>query len=882
MAVMNPEDWNRIKQVFTAALAAAAEDRVRLVRDGCAGRPDLQEAVEELLRAHFGASRSFLAPGSLVLPAPWLLDEHDRVAGRFRVVRRIARGAMGEVYEVYDERLRHAVALKAIRPELIGDADTAERFRREVLVTQDIAHPGLCRVIDLVEHRLDGRPGVPDGTIVPCLTMQLLEGETLEDWLSGRRPIAPSDALPLITQIGEALQVLHDAGIVHRDLKPSNVMMVPAARGTRAVLTDFGLARPLKTDMFETQARVQRGAPYFMAPELFQRHRPSVASDVYAFGLLVDEMVTSRRAFAADSLPALVMQKLDDGPEPPSRRAPDLPRLWERVILRCLARQPGHRPESPRAVCAALADQQAARGWRPFAHPLVFAPRSFRRFHVAMAAATLVAGGAILVPAVASPPAVVITPFKNLTNRPELDYLAVGTASELGRRLSRLPNLRVYGPPDGVPIETAFPAALVVGGHVQEVGGSLRATVELTEAGSKSLVWSQNVDGHRDRALDLEEQLAAETVGALTRLDGRHRPAPIVWAGSLLRGLFRAPQLPPSGTASNAAFDAYLRARWLFEERTAPAALEAMPLLEAAVRDDPNFALAYSLMADLQGVLMDARTAPHRVLVERAERFARQAVALDPELADGHVSLGAVRQAQWRWREAEAAYLRAIQIHDRSVLGHRWYGGLLLQRGRVEDALRLYRRALELDPYDYAAQSAYGHALFNAGRPAEAAAYLQRLVARKDLFNAHAVLGQVYAFLAGGVSEQRRRYLRMAIAESEILRRHEDAAAADGTPARPYADLVLALAWGHRRDAAAAAPYVARLERAEALRQVTPGTLARVYAAQGDAGRAIPKLRLAEAQLDRELFYIAVSPHYAAIRDHADVRALIRRMGLSE
>ena len=271
---MNPEDWNQIKQVFSAALALPPAERDAYVRGAAVDQPGLGDAVAELLRAHYGASESFLEPGSVTLSAPWLLRDGDSVARRFTVIRRIARGAMGEVYQVQDERLRQAVALKAIRPELIGDADAAERFRREVLVTRNIGHPCLCKVFDLVEHQISGRAGVPDGTIVPCLTMQLLEGESLEQWLSGRRPITPAEALPLITQIGDALQTLHDAGVVHRDLKPSNVMMVTTPDGPRAVLTDFGLARPLKADLFETKARVQGGAPFFMAPELFQAQAP--------------------------------------------------------------------------------------------------------------------------------------------------------------------------------------------------------------------------------------------------------------------------------------------------------------------------------------------------------------------------------------------------------------------------------------------------------------------------------------------------------------------------------------------------------------------------------------------------------------------------------
>ena len=286
---------------------------------------DVLRAVSDLLRAHYDASKSFLEPKTIVFAAPWLFRDGDRVANRFSIVKRIARGGMGEVYQVYDERLRLHVALKAIRPELIGDAETAERFRREVLVTRDIAHEGLCRVFDLVEHEVTTDSSLPPGTVIPCLTMQLLEGNSLQERLESSGPLSPAEALPLVQQIADALEVLHGAGVVHRDLKPSNVMLVPTAEGTRAVLTDFGLAKPLDESIFETRSHVQGGAPYFMAPELLKGDRPSHASDIYAFGLLIDEMVTSTRAFASESLHTLMLQKLGDGPARRAIRAIDLP-----------------------------------------------------------------------------------------------------------------------------------------------------------------------------------------------------------------------------------------------------------------------------------------------------------------------------------------------------------------------------------------------------------------------------------------------------------------------------------------------------------------------------------------------------------------------------
>jgi len=362
------QDWEQIKNVFSTALGTPADRRDAYLREACADRPELLDAVTELLSAHYDASSSFLEPGALLFDAPWLFRPSDQVAGRFNVVRPIARGAMGEVYEAYDERLRLPVALKAIRPQLVGDAPTAERFRREVLVTRDIVHEGLCRVFDLVEHRIGAGFGLAEGTVVPCLTMQLLDGGNLEDCLRTERPMMPAKALPLLRQIASALDVLHDRGIVHRDLKPSNVMLIGTGDERRAVLTDFGLAKPLDESLFETQTAVQGGAPFFMAPELFKGDRPSRASDVYAFGLLADEMVTRERAFPAESLHGLMMQKLQDGPQRPSARANDLPPSWEQTILRCLDADPKARFHRAQDVCAALQGRSdgfwRARGYR--------------------------------------------------------------------------------------------------------------------------------------------------------------------------------------------------------------------------------------------------------------------------------------------------------------------------------------------------------------------------------------------------------------------------------------------------------------------------------------------------------------------------------------
>ena len=175
----------------------------------------------------------------------------------------IASGGMGEVYEAYDERLRSRLALKTVRPDVVSEEGALERFKREILIARGVSHENLCRVFDFVEHQT-GESKYAE--CIPCLTMELLEGESLADLLARKRPLGQPETLSTVHQISEGLAVLHGSGIIHRDLKPSNIMIVPRKSGTsRVVVTDFGLAKAdeSEVDLFQSHPGFQAGAPYF-------------------------------------------------------------------------------------------------------------------------------------------------------------------------------------------------------------------------------------------------------------------------------------------------------------------------------------------------------------------------------------------------------------------------------------------------------------------------------------------------------------------------------------------------------------------------------------------------------------------------------------------
>lgn len=286
----------------------------------------------------------------------------DLLCDRFRVRRFIARGGMGEVYEADDLELGEPVALKSIRPQIAGDDRTNQRFRREVQLARKVTHPNICRIFDLFHHvsSSSSRPELPSAVFV---TMELLRGDTLAQRLKRDSRMDAGEALPIVVQMAAALSAAHQAGIVHRDFNSNNVMLL-AADGPdappRAVVTDFGLAfkaSPVPADAVTTVTMGGEllGTPDYMAPEQIEGGPVTSATDIYALGIVMYEMVTGVRPFSADTPMATAVRRLSGSlPKRPRELAPDLPAHWDSAIMRCLSRQPGERFGDAAAVVEAL------------------------------------------------------------------------------------------------------------------------------------------------------------------------------------------------------------------------------------------------------------------------------------------------------------------------------------------------------------------------------------------------------------------------------------------------------------------------------------------------------------------------------------------------
>lgn len=481
--------------------------------------------MEDLSKSRFGAP---------------LLIAGQVLAGRFRVVARLGEGAIGEVYEAIDLELEEQVALKVLRPEIAREPEVLHRFKREIQLARRVTHPSVCRTFDLFHHH-------GDGAELAFVTMELLRGETLEEHLQRAGRITPATALPLVAQIAEGLQAAHQAGVVHRDFKSGNVMLAPGPDGLRAVVTDFGLAWSSSVSASVTRAGTVIGSPAYMAPEQVRGETVTPAADVYAFGLVLYEMVTGSLPFSADTAIGTAIKRLREPPTMPHVHAPGLDPLWERVILRCLESDPAERFATPVEVARALAAPRGARA----AGRAASRRRRSRWLSALLIMAAIGSIAALLIWRSESPqrppagpatpveprPAVAVFGFENLSGDPAVSYLERSLVrllpSELaaGERLRLIPSGEVnrarqdLALSGGVDLSPTTLARLrdrlnsdyvITGSYFAGRRGStggpgrIRCEVTIQDSRSGEIVASLSQEGTEEELLDLVDVLGQQ------------------------------------------------------------------------------------------------------------------------------------------------------------------------------------------------------------------------------------------------------------------------------------------------------------------------------------------------------------------------------------
>ncbi len=633
------DNWEAVKALFEAALQEDAANRSSFLKERCPDASVCAE-VERLLAEHDQTASSFL-PTELptvslgdFIPEPAArnqqLSESQVLAGRFRIVRYIAGGGMGEVYEAEDQELRERVAVKTIRPDILVQPNAMARFKREVYLARKVTHPNVCRIFDLFRHRPEG--GSERDEIV-FISMELLRGKTLAARVKDGVRMSMSDALPLVGQMASALAAAHDVGIVHRDFKPGNVVLVAGSGtgGERAVVTDFGLAlQSLASDEGVSVSTGQGilGTPAYMAPEQLEGRPATNASDIYALGLVIYEMVTGGRAFTGDNPLSSAFKRLSEPPRPPRDFAPDLTPACESVILRCLARDPAERFVSARDVTTALAENspQPLTASTISPRPVIPQPSAIPLSSQTSRSAVATISGALILIALAAvgiyewrtlrpavQPLVVVAGFKNNSGDSAYDWLATDLSETLTADLGAS-DLGTSSGVQTVPtdeltrVRTEFsiaPAQNLESGNLSKVRQAVGANYVLlgsyrinAETPEKSLALDLRLEDSNEKTLSTFHQSGNETdyaklvtaVAAEVRDKLGKAGLPAVEA-SQLQNLY-----PSNPEARKLYFEAVDKLRSL--DATA-----ALDLLQKAAQQDPDNVAVHSALADTWSLL---------------------------------------------------------------------------------------------------------------------------------------------------------------------------------------------------------------------------------------------------------------------------------------
>ena len=837
--MMQPDDdhrararWQRLDALFHAALELPPEGRHGYLAGACGEDAALRTEVEELLAAHASSGvldrpvRSPLESGNTVPEmsplAPARALPPGAALGPYVVVDLLGAGGMGEVYRARDPRLGREVAIKVIRGDE-PNRETLRRFDQEARAAGALNHPNLLVVYDV---------GAQDG--VPYVVTELLEGETLRERLR-RGPLPVAESLALLRQVLAGLEAAHQKGIVHRDLKPENLFLTADGR---VKILDFGLAKRLDGGLVGEESLTGVGTVLgtvgYTAPEQLCGQRAVPASDLFALGAVLYEMLTGRRAFAGATALETLSAVLAAHPLPLA--VSGLPRALPHVVQRCLAKRAADRYAS---VHELLVDLDA----------IDSTPKSDSAASAASTAALPPVGRSLAV-----------LPFLNLSGDPGQDYFCEGLAEELIHALSRLEGLKVAarsssfrfkGQDDAVArVARELRVETVLEGSLRRAGERLRINVQLVDVGDGCHLWSERYDVAQGDVFAVQEEIAARVVEAL-------------------RLRLVAQPTSPRRPASLEAYHLYLRGRHLWNKRHAGGLRDGAKAFEQAIELDPGYAQAWAGLADSYALLGHSvfDVLPTNEAMPRAKAAALRALALDPGLADPYAALGWVRMhLDWDWEGSERDFQRSIELDPQRATTRHWYSFLLSVLARSEEAVEQARLAWELDPLSLIVNANVVQPLYYSRQFTAAVTTARRLVELEPGFAvAHYWLGLALA----GQGEW-----AQALPE---LRAFLDLF---GPTTRGKAWIGLAL--GRTGDVASATRTLAELDEL-ARRGPVPGyhlALAQLGAGQGQA--ALASLERACDERCDAMAYLAVDPLLDPLRAEPRFERLIERVGLAQ
>jgi serine/threonine protein kinase/tetratricopeptide (TPR) repeat protein len=770
--------------------------------------------------------------------------------GRYRVLRQLGAGGMGEVYLGEDPGLKRRVAIKMLPAASAGNETADARLVREAQAAATLDHPNVCAIYEVGEH--GGQH---------FIAMQYVEGETLADRLA-RGPLPVSEALRTAEQIADALSEAHAHGIVHRDIKPGNIML--AARGPAKVL-DFGLAKQLPladtsaadADTIQglTTVGAVVGTTAYMSPEQLRGEEPDARTDVFSLGCVVQEMLGGRHPFAQPSTAATIAAILN---EPPLPLPNHVPQELQRILRKCLDKDRERRYGSARDLLIDLRNlvRDTSSGLSiPAARPR----RRLRLILTAAAAIAVMVGigmwWRLLRPASADRPIRVLAILPLAAADSSSEYLGDGISENVINSLSQLSELKVLARTTtfryrGASVDMAalrrdLSVDAVLTGRVVQEGDSLIVSAELTNTADGAQVWGHRYNNRRlADVFAVQEEIARDiATGLKVELAGRDA------------------RFSKRETDDVEAYRMYVVGREYAQRRTVVDLEAAVDNYRRAIARDKRYALAWAGLTDAY-VLLASRSAlqpaeGRRLAMEAADR----ALAIDPGLAETNAAVGQIKvySAPFDFEGGDRALRRAIELNPGWAIAHQFLAVSLLEQGRLDEGVRELEVAHALDPLSGFITRFLAFAHLLKGDAAKA----------MSIYRSAAALGPPFATYWDVELYQQANAVDEGIAEL--------ARTSQGREADPYVRLSRVVLQAAKGNKAEALLLAAEFERLSASNAAWASFAGRIYIALGDYDHGLELLNRAIDAEAMPIFY-KDQPLWKPIRRDPRFQDILHRM----